>query len=89
MIEIFLDEGFKRSFRKIIRNNIDIKNKFSEKLELLKENPYHPFLKTHKLSGKLQNYMAFSIDYNFRVVFKFINKNTVLLIDIGTHEEVY
>jgi addiction module RelE/StbE family toxin len=89
MIEIFLDEGFKRSFRKIIRNNIDIKNKFTEKLELLKENPYHPFLKTHKLSGKLQNYMAFSIDYNFRVVFKFINNNTVLLIDIGTHEEVY
>jgi addiction module RelE/StbE family toxin len=89
MTKIYLDEGFKRSFKKVIKNNLEIKNKFSDKLELLKENPYHPFLKTHKLSGKLQDYMAFSIDYNFRVIFKFMNDNAILLIDIGTHNEVY
>ena len=89
MIEIFIDEGFKRSYRKIIKNNINIKNKFKEKLELLRENPYHPFLKTHKLGGNLQDYMAFSIDYNIRVIFKFIDNTTVLLIDIGSHDTIY
>jgi addiction module RelE/StbE family toxin len=89
MIEIFLDEGFKRNIRKTFKNNEDIKNKFKEKLELLKEDPFHPFLKTHKLSGKLKDYMAFRVDYNIRVIFKFIEKNKILLIDIGTHDAIY
>ena len=89
MIDVFLDDGFKRSFRKIVKNNDDIKNKFKEKLELLRENPSNPILKTHKLSGKLQDYMSFSVDYRIRVVFKYVDKTKVLLIDIGTHDDIY
>ena len=89
MIDILIDEGFKRRFKKIVKNNIDINLKFKEKLELLKENPFHPFLKTHKLGGRLQDYMAFSVDYNIRVIFKLIDKTTVLLIDIGSHDVIY
>jgi addiction module RelE/StbE family toxin len=89
VIEIFADEGFKRSFKKIVKNNSDIKYKFKEKLELFKENPYNPILRTHKLGGKLQDYMAFSVDYNIRVLFKFIDKSTVLLIEIGSHDVIY
>jgi len=44
---------------------------------------------THKLSGKLRGLWAFSCDYDCRVIFKFINKENVLLIDIGSHDEVY
>jgi len=45
-----------------------------------------PALKTHKLSGKLQEYWSFSIDYHLRIMFRFVDKQTVEFIDIGTHE---
>ena len=89
MIEIVVDEGFKRSFKKITKNNEELKNKFKSKLEVFVDNPYQHSLKTHKLSGKLQDYMAFSIDFNVRVLFKFIDSQTAFLIDIGTHDVIY
>lgn len=46
-------------------------------------------LRTHKLNGELKGSWAFNINNNYRIVFEFIDNNTVLLIDIGTHNEVY
>jgi len=46
-------------------------------------------LRTHKLSGELTGMWAFSVSYDYRVVFRFISEKEVLLIDIGGHDEVY
>jgi mRNA-degrading endonuclease YafQ of YafQ-DinJ toxin-antitoxin module len=46
-------------------------------------------LRTHKLSGDLQEYWSFSIEYDVRVVFQFATKNSAVFQDIGTHDEVY
>jgi len=56
---------------------------------LFSKNPCNPRLKTHKLVGKLDGLWAFSVGYDYRVVFRFIDAEEVLLIDIGTHDEVY
>ena len=53
------------------------------------KNPFDKKLKTHKLSGSLKGSWAFSINYSYRIIFEFIDDNTILLIDIGTHDEVY
>jgi mRNA-degrading endonuclease YafQ of YafQ-DinJ toxin-antitoxin module len=46
--------------------------------------------KWYMLTGQLAGSWAFSVDVDCRVVFMFLKgKSTVLLIDIGTHEEVY
>jgi addiction module RelE/StbE family toxin len=90
MIELVWDEGFKRSYKKRISNNQLLKKKFWEAIDLFIEQPFDPKLKTHKLSGKLDGLWAFSVAYDSRVVFKFIqDNNCALLIDIGTHDEVY
>jgi mRNA-degrading endonuclease YafQ of YafQ-DinJ toxin-antitoxin module len=47
------DEGFKRSYKKRVRNNSRLKKKFWEKMSAFLENPFFPLLRTHKLSGKL------------------------------------
>ena len=49
-------------------------------------NPLDKSLKTHKLSGKLEGYWSFSVNYHFRVIFYYINKDIVGFVDIGTHE---
>ena len=83
------DEGFKRSYRKRIKDDPHLKKKFWEKMEIFLENPFFPRLRTHKLSGKLAGQWAFSIDDDCRVVFEFIGEDRVLLIDVGSHDEVY
>ncbi|NET83056.1 MAG: plasmid stabilization protein [Moorea sp. SIO1F2] len=51
-------------------------------------------LRTHKLKGKLSGAWACSVEYDCRLIFNFEqNPDTleeeILLIDIGTHDEVY
>ena len=89
MIKVTWDQGFKRVYRKKIKNDGELKNRFWKTLEFFSKNPFNPVLKTHKLTGKLQGLWAFSVSFNCRVIFKFLSDNKVLLIDIGSHEEVY
>lgn len=57
------------------------------KLELdFRKNPFNPKLKTHKLSGKLEGYWSFSINYQIRIMFKFDSEVSVIFLDIGSHD---
>ena len=78
-----------RDFKKTSRRNPELKDKLQEALEIFVNDPYHPILGTHKLSGKLKGHHAFALGYDLRVVFKFIDQEQVALISIGKHEEVY
>jgi addiction module RelE/StbE family toxin len=89
MIELIWDQKFKKTLKKRLSKSDELTDKFNSKIKLFEEDPFNPILRTHKLSGILKEYWAFSIDYNLRVIFKFIDSNTALLIDIGTHDEVY
>jgi len=89
MIDAIWDEGFKKSYRKRVQNNNQLKNKFWGKMELFLEEPFSAQLKTHKLGGKLSGLWAFSVAEDCRVVFKFIDSQHVLLIEVGKHDEVY
>jgi addiction module RelE/StbE family toxin len=72
-----------------VRNNSRLKKKFWEKMEIFLENPFFPQLRTHKLSGKLAGQWAFSVDNDCRIVFEFVGEDRALLIDVGSHDEVY
>jgi len=90
MVELIWDTSFKRAYKKRVSGSVALKKKFWETLELFVNNPFDTRLKTHKLTGKLKGLWALSVDYDCRLVFKFIKENDViLLIDIGTHDEVY
>ncbi len=56
-----------------------------KRLKIFMDNPFNPQLKTHKLTGKLTNYWSFSITYHLRIMFEFMDKESVGLVD-GTHE---
>jgi addiction module RelE/StbE family toxin len=89
MLKISWDSGFKRAYKKKVREDVQLKKEFWEAMELFGRDPFHLGLKTHKLSGKLKGFWAFSVQYDCRVIFRFLNQNEVLLIDIGNHDEVY
>lgn len=86
--------GFKRSFKRSVRHKPELKAKIEHALNLLIENPFHPLLHTHKLKGDLAGSWACTVDFEYRIVFEFINdpetKEDMLLLEaVGTHEEVY
>jgi addiction module RelE/StbE family toxin len=89
VIKAVWDEGFKKSYKKRIKTDAKLNKKFWENMELFLDNPFSSPLRTHKLSGKLRGYWAFSVAEDCRLIFEFIGENRVLLVDIGSHDDVY
>jgi addiction module RelE/StbE family toxin len=86
--------SFKRAFKKTVNTDPELKQKILNVMKQMEGDPFNPILRTHKLKGILDGCYASSIDYNYRIVFDFVkNPNSgeteILLIDIGTHDEVY
>lgn len=80
---VYYATGFKKALDKLASAE---KDRAKNKLQLFRRDPFNPQLKTHKLSGKLQQYWSFSITYQLGILFEFIDKESVGLIDIGTHQ---
>lgn len=89
-MEVSLSTSFKKAFRKNVKGS-EIEPEFWLKLEEFINDPFDPKLRTHKLSGKLKSLWSFSIGYHLRVVFFFTNDKPkkAVLVDIGTHNQVY
>ncbi|MBC5794796.1 type II toxin-antitoxin system YafQ family toxin [Sphaerospermopsis sp. LEGE 00249] len=93
-MEVVWSSGFKRSFKKIIKKNPQLKNKIIDVLQLLADDPFTPSLKSHKLEGDLAGFWSCSVTYDCRLIFNFsedeqLLEMVILLIDIGSHDEVY
>jgi len=83
MIKIYTAPQFKKSVQKIPYR---IQITFQKKLKLFRQDPFYPSLKTHKLSGKMRNHYSFSVTYSYRVLFKFLDENSVFLVNISAHK---
>ncbi|MFC2131922.1 type II toxin-antitoxin system YafQ family toxin [Bacteroidota bacterium] len=88
-MEISFSNSFKRAFKKKIKGNQSLEDKFWDRIEIFKENPFDDRLKTHKLSGKLNELHSFSVAFDLRVIFSFFEKDKAIFLNIGSHEEVY
>lgn len=80
--------------RRVVRKNPQLEERIFSILELLEAAPFTPSLKPHKLSGKLDGCWACSVAYDCRIVYSFerdadSDDEIILLIDIGSHDEVY
>ena len=89
MIEVSFSSSFLRAYKKSIKGKPELEKVFLEKLNFFIENPFNPQLKTHKLSGKLENIWSFSITYEIRVTFSFVRSDLALFENFGTHYSVY
>ena len=89
MIDLVWGPRFKKAYKNKLKQYPVIRQQLSAALKLFVKDPFHPTLKTHKLGGPLKGNFAFSLGYDLRVVFKFLDKEEVFLETIGTHDEVY
>lgn len=89
MIEVAFSSSFQRSLAKVLRKDAARRERFESVLLLFIQDPFTSSLKTHKLSGRMKDHWSFTIEYDLRVVFKFVEPNKALFEDIGTHDDVY
>jgi mRNA-degrading endonuclease YafQ of YafQ-DinJ toxin-antitoxin module len=85
---------FEKAYRKFVRRQPYLQKKIDEALHQMTIDLIVPSLQTHKLSGKLIGLSACSCGYDCRIVFSIQKEpNTdeafIVLIDIGTHDDVY
>jgi addiction module RelE/StbE family toxin len=75
--------------KKIKKQSKKVQAEFINRIKLFINDINNPILNTHKLSGKLQDLWSFNLSGDVRVVFDKSYKDTIILIDIGSHSELY
>jgi len=82
-MKIYYSSKFEKEYRKLPK---EVKIKAEKKELLFRKDLFDPQLKTHKLKGILSGYLAFSIDYQYRIIFELRSENIVWFHSVGTHE---
>ena len=82
-MQIEYSPEFRRVFKKLHK---DVKLEAVKKEKIFRVNMHDSRLKTHKLSGKLMGYLAFSITYSYRIIFTIESKNLIRFHSIGGHD---
>ncbi|MFB2878745.1 type II toxin-antitoxin system YafQ family toxin [Floridanema aerugineum] len=60
----------------------------------MENDPFTPSLKSHKLTGSLEGLWSCSVAYDCRIIFTFSQdedsqESVIVLVDIGSHDEIY
>lgn len=85
-MEVGVSSYFIKRARRLSKTERDELDKRTEWFQI---DPNDPRLKTHALTGNLRGYFSFSIMRGKRVKFVWVNKNGIIFVDVGSHEEVY
>jgi addiction module RelE/StbE family toxin len=83
-------DQFLRQAKKFFKKHPDLKPRFGTLVTELANDPFLPALEPHPLSGKLAGIWAVSLTYKYSVTLTLmITEKEIILLDIGTHDEVY
>lgn len=89
MITVELDRKFKKAFEKRIKFNPTLVSRTNKRIDIFRQNPFHPMLRNHPLIGGQNGLRAFSITGDIRIIYQPIDETNVRFLDIGTHNQVY
>jgi mRNA-degrading endonuclease YafQ of YafQ-DinJ toxin-antitoxin module len=94
MHELVLTPHFERSFKRLVGKHPAMRVRIEATLRRMAEDINDPKLRTHHLIGQLDGLFACTVSYDCRIVFSRqphpkTKKEVLLLINIGSHDEVY
>jgi mRNA-degrading endonuclease YafQ of YafQ-DinJ toxin-antitoxin module len=89
MIRVEMTGAFDCAYRALVAHNLPLRHRIYQQIVLFRNNPQDLRIRNHPLKRRMKGKWAFSITDDIRVIYCFRGKNTVRLLAIGTHEEVY
>lgn len=78
----------KRFDKQLKKAPLEIKIKFKNRRQLFIEDPFHPQLNNHLLSGKLKGFRSINITGDWRAIYSEY-KNSIVFEMLGTHSQLY
>jgi mRNA-degrading endonuclease YafQ of YafQ-DinJ toxin-antitoxin module len=83
-------DTFLRLLRKYLRKHPDRRSLVACTLEILETDPHAPSLHLHALHGKMKGLHAVRLSHGDRIVLVVVfTEREIVLLSIGTHDEVY
>ena len=86
-MKIQFHRQFRKQYKKLPKQS---RKQVNDALEIFRKNPFDPSLENHPLSGTMKGQRAISAGFDLRIIFQ--EKDgyaVVLMIAVGTHEQVY
>lgn len=80
--------------KKIKQKDLKLAGRIEKQLTLFAQDSKHPSLRTHKLTGKVENRWSISITKSIRMVYVVVQseedqESTAYFVAIGTHDQAY
>ena len=75
--------------KKLLKLRVNEQQKVVERLKKFSQEQFFPLLNNHPLKGKYQGYWSINITGDLRAIYKMLNANTALFVDIDTHSNLY
>ncbi|HEC30603.1 MAG TPA: hypothetical protein ENI66_01145 [Candidatus Yonathbacteria bacterium] len=86
MIRISYERNFLKNVAKL---PVYQQDKLAILLPTLQSDPFHPSLHTKRLSQPLIGILSFRITRDYRVTFRFLDEETIQLIDARHRKDIY
>ena len=86
MFTIVYTPEFEKRYRQL---PVSVQKKAERREKIFRENPFHPSLKTEKLEPRQREYWSFRLDREYRVIFRFLDNQKIVLITCGHHNWIY
>lgn len=74
-------DRFQKRFKNLTSKE---KTQLKNKLNLLKENPLHPSLRTKRVQGT--DFFECSVNMNIRIIWYYEGETIIVLVDVGHHD---
>ena len=90
MYTIVTTSYFLRRLRKFLRKHPELRARYAQVVDDLRDDPLAPHLGYHHLSGQFDGIQAVSLTYDYRITLTvMITEKEIILLDVGSHDEVY
>jgi len=81
-----INKKFQKSYTKLSSRE---QRRVDEAILLFLRNPESRKLRLHELKGELSGVWSINVGGDLRIHFEYTSENSILLINIGTHSQLY
>jgi mRNA-degrading endonuclease YafQ of YafQ-DinJ toxin-antitoxin module len=90
VFDLVSDSHFERRLRRFRRAHPELEDRLRRTFEDLRNDPFQPHLRLHSLTGGLEGRSAVRLTFAYRIVITLRpEESKILLLDIGSHDEMY
>jgi len=94
---IYVTSGFRRAAKRAAKRDAALADQSLQTVAVLRSDMFDPALRSHRLRGDLTGCWSCSVNYSLRIVFEVgepkeiagLYAETIVLLTVGTHDEVY